>query len=222
MTTTLLIARHGNTFASCDTVCRVGSGTNLPLVESGLKQGDMLGLYLRENNIKLASIYSGPLLRAQQTARNALKTSGQNLPIIVADTFNEINYGPDEGKPEAQVIARLGQDALTLWDSQAIVPDGWIVDPDEIIKGWKKFGAYIAEEYKDQTILVVTSNGTARFAPHLTGDFEAFRSEHTMKLSTGAISSMTYNEEENNWSVNYWNTKPKTWLEDHNISPDAV
>ncbi len=219
MTTTLLIARHGNTFAKGDIIRRVGAGTDLPLVESGLKQGTMLGQYLRENNVKLDHVYSSPLKRALQTAENVLKAQGQsNLTIEIDNTFNEIDYGVDEGQPEDEVVSRIGKQALELWDNRAIVPDGWIVNPDDIISDWENFSKKVLAQHRDQTILVVTSNGTARFAPYLTGDFESFHANNNIKLSTGAVSSLTYNENTDNWDIKYWNTKPKDWLSDYNIS----
>ena len=39
----IFIIRHGNTFESSATACRIGAGTDLPLVESGRAQADRLG-----------------------------------------------------------------------------------------------------------------------------------------------------------------------------------
>ena len=45
-------------------------------------------------------------------------------------------YGPDEGKPETEVVARIGQKALDEWERAAIVPDGWLVCVDDIISSF--------------------------------------------------------------------------------------
>src|SRR5581483_3833292 len=58
--TTLIIARHGNTFSLGETVTRVGI-TDLPLVESGLKQGLQLGTYLRANHLLPDIIFTSKL-----------------------------------------------------------------------------------------------------------------------------------------------------------------
>ena len=47
--TTLIIARHGNTFNPGDTPTRVGKHTDMPLVEKGEAQGRALGRYLKEH-----------------------------------------------------------------------------------------------------------------------------------------------------------------------------
>lgn len=204
--TTLLIARHGNTFSPGDILCRVGAGTDIPLVESGRAQGTYLGQFLAQKNLIPDIAYSSHLKRAKETASLALDAMGLSLPITEDKIFNEIDYGPDEGKPEEDVVARLGEDVLKAWDKDAIVPNGWNVTPDELIQGWMDFGKTVAKNYAGKTILVVTSNGIARFAPYLTGDFDSFKQNHNIKLSTGAVSKMDFDG--TNWSVDFWNTKP--------------
>jgi len=75
--------------------------------------------------------------------------------------LTEIDYGVDENKPEADVVARLGREAIDLWDEKAIPPDGWAVEPAELIESWKNFLSEQAQHKEDA--LVVTSNGIARF-----------------------------------------------------------
>ena len=73
----------------------------------------------------------------------------------------EIDYGPDENKPESDVIERIGKKAIELWDSSGTPPQGWLVEPDQIISSWKLFLKSVSDTNVD--ILVVTSNGIARF-----------------------------------------------------------
>ena len=210
MTTRLLIVRHGNTFGPGDIVTRVGL-TDLPLVESGLEQGRQLGRYLKQAGMIPDVIFTSHLKRTQQTAGEAQKEMGTALATETLTIFNEIDYGPDENKPEDAVVARLGKAALENWDAEGVVPDGWNVDPKAIIANWKSFGADILKKYAGKTVMVVTSNGIARFAPHLTGDFYAFRQQHAIKISTGALCLF-----ENNggaaWTCTGWNIKPKDKL----------
>ena len=42
----LIIARHGNTFNKGETPTRVGSRTDIPLVDSGKEQAKLIGEYL--------------------------------------------------------------------------------------------------------------------------------------------------------------------------------
>lgn len=203
--TTLIIARHGNTFGAGDTPTRVGKNTDLPLTDKGLEQGAAIGRYIKEHSLIPDVVYASNLQRTQQTAKAAIKASGVSNPIFTLDIFDEIDYGPDENKPEADVIERIGADAIAAWDSDATVPEGWVVDPNEIIQNWMEFGEQIRAFDDNETVLVVTSNGIARFAPHLTNDFEGFTAAHDIKLSTGAMAILTY---DNGWHVQDWNIKP--------------
>ena len=212
--TRLIIARHGNTFGPNETPTRVGKNTDLPLVESGLEQGRLMGRYLKEKKLIPDFIFTSNLQRTSQTASQAQGEMGISLELKALEVFDEIDYGPDENKTEAEVIARLGEDALKAWDAEAIVPDGWKFNPDEAIKNWNNFAEDILQKHEGKTVLVVTSNGIARFAPYLTGDFEGFRSEYKIKLSTGATSLFEHDPEvSNNWICKEWNVKPEKYFE---------
>ena len=204
--TTLIIARHGNTFGPEDTPTRVGARTDLPLVEKGHEQAKAIGQYIKENRLIPDVVYSSTLQRTIETAEIAVKESSVTNPVFQLDIFNEIDYGPDENKVEADVIARIGEDAIKAWESDAIVPDGWKIDPHEVIENWIGFADQISAHHDNETVLVVTSNGIARFAPHITGDFEGFRANHNIKLSTGALGILKHDGLQ--WSVEEWNIRP--------------
>ncbi|MDD3029072.1 MAG: histidine phosphatase family protein [Alphaproteobacteria bacterium] len=205
MSTTLLIARHGNTFSPGDVVRRVGVRTDIPLAPKGKAQGAALGLYLKEKNLIPDVVFASTLKRTQETAEEALKAMGAAHPINIDPLFNEVDYGSDENRPEEEVLARIGADALKAWDEKAIVPPGWCVDVHGIIHGWAAFADNIIHNYVDKKILVVTSNGIARFAPSLAEGMEAFAQQHSLKLSTGAFGILTY---DNAWRIKDWNVKP--------------
>jgi len=207
--TTLIIARHGNTFTPDQTPTRVGARTDLPLVESGQEQARKIGAWLKEQNIYPEIVYSSELQRTKQTAEIAIETLGYKQPVFPLAIFNEIDYGVDENQPEDKVIARIGAQAIKDWDAHAVVPDGWKFNPQECIKNWKNFAAQILNDSKqdtDDVVMVVTSNGIARFAPHLTGDFKGFASNHNIKLSTGALGILKFEDEK--WVITGWDVRP--------------
>ena len=203
--TILIIARHGNTFTAGQTPTRVGGRTDLPLVETGHEQATKLGKWLKDNNFIPETTYCSNLLRTKETAELAIKQLGHPQPAFPLEIFNEVDYGPDENQTEDNVIKRIGHDALTKWDTNAIVPEGWNFNPDDCIQNWENFAQHILEDDQD-TILVVTSNGIARFAPHLACDFEEFKKKHPLKLSTGALGLLKF--EDNKWHIVDWNVKP--------------
>jgi 2,3-bisphosphoglycerate-dependent phosphoglycerate mutase len=202
----LLIARHGNTFDKGDTLLRVGKGTDLPLSISGSKQATALGRFLSIHHPTIDQVFTSNLQRTQQTATIALEEIGLNLPLIVQPFLDEVDYGPDEGKPEGEVIARIGQEALLRWEKEAIPPSDWLVNPVEIIQQWLDFSMGLLRGAQQKTALVVTSNGIARFAPYILGDYPRFTQEHSIKLSTGALACLEYDGSA--WALKYWNHRP--------------
>lgn len=204
--TTLIIARHGNTFGPNDTPTRVGARTDLPLVESGKEQARKIGAYLKRNSLIPDVVYTSNLRRTIETAEIAIKESGVSNPIFQLDIFNEIDYGPDENKTEDEVIARIGEQAIEDWDKHAIVPDGWNINTDEVIQNWLGFEDQIRAFDDNETILVVTSNGIARFAPHITGNFDGFAAQNNIKLSTGTLAVLEHKDGQ--WKISEWNLKP--------------
>ncbi|PZQ47381.1 MAG: histidine phosphatase family protein [Micavibrio aeruginosavorus] len=203
--TTLIIVRHGNTFEKGETPRRAGARTDLPLTETGRSQGRAIGQWLKTNGYYPEAVYCSQLQRTKETAEQALQEAGYKEPVFPLAIFNEVDYGPDEDLPEDAVVARLGEQALHDWDKKAIVPDGWLFDPQKCIEDWKNFASHIVEDKQD-CVMVATSNGVARFAPYITGDFEAFSRDHSIKISTGAICVLKYDN--GRWSVIDWNVKP--------------
>ena len=210
MTTRIIIARHGNTFTKEQTPTRVGGRTDLPLVEE--ERGTNVGLYLSKYNLVPDVVFAAPLKRTMQTAQLALKAIGKDIPLFEDNSFKEIDYGPDENKTEDEVIARIGQEAIDKWNKEAIVPDGWVVDVPFIIQTWKELGKKASAQFKDKNMLIVSSNGVIRFAPYLTGDFEAFAAEHDIKVGTGCICVFEKEEGDENFKCTAWNVKPSHFL----------
>jgi probable phosphoglycerate mutase len=206
--TKLLIVRHGNTFDKGDTVLRVGKHTDLPLSTSGKEQAKLLGDYFAINKYKIDKVFTSNLIRTKQTASILLDRLRQDIKITSLDIFDEIDYGPDEGKTEEDVIRRVGTKALSDWDEIAKVPDGWIVDVQKIKSNWQQFANKASKT--EELFLVITSNGVARFAPYILQDPELFITQNDIKLSTGSVSLLLHTE--SGWRVEYWNRKPGNYL----------
>jgi 2,3-bisphosphoglycerate-dependent phosphoglycerate mutase len=205
--TVLLIARHGNTFDPGETVRRVGGRTDLPLSASGRLQAEKLGHYLYTHGLQPAGLYTSTLARTQHTAALAMQAAGWALDSQALALFDEVDYGVDENQPESAVLERLGAAALAAWEAEAIVPPGWCVDPAAIIKHWHNFAETLRMTQNGQTSLVVTSNGVARFAPHITGDWAGFCAQHQPKMATGALSILRHTPAAG-WQIAAWNIRP--------------
>jgi 2,3-bisphosphoglycerate-dependent phosphoglycerate mutase len=220
----LIIARHGNTFTTDQTPTRVGCHTDLPLVEQTL--GRNIGRYLAQQQIHLSKVYAAPLQRTMGTAQLIIDQLSQSLPIIPNHDFLEIDYGVDENQPEDRVIERLGRYQLALegntlptaeqiitagkavierWNQSAQVPHGWQVDVKSIIANWQNFAHHINDH---ETVLLVSSNGIIRFAPHLLEpvDYQQFIQSQSLKVKTGSIAIFEYSGDR--WQCILWNERP--------------
>ncbi len=180
----IYIVRHGNTFDKGDVITRVGARTDLSLSVSGQAQADRLSVHFQDHEFGRA--YCSPLKRTKETANTILKS--HDLSPNVLEFLTEIDYGPDENMPEADVINRLGQTAIDIWDRDAVPPNGWLVDPNQIKLDWAKFLASHAD-YDDDTLLV-TSNGIARFVL----DIAAPTGKFDRKLKTGAYGVVKFQD----------------------------
>jgi broad specificity phosphatase PhoE len=160
METRLFVVRHGNTFDKGDIVTRVGGRTDLALSTSGKAQAEALAKHFAST--PFATARSGPLKRTRDTA-NAILAAQPSPPELLTDLFlREIDYGPDENRPEDEVVARIGKPALEAWERDSIVPPGWRADTAAIIGNWQELFHELRNEPGNP--LVVTSNGIARFA----------------------------------------------------------
>ena len=202
MAKTLIIVRHGNTFAAGQTPTRVGARTDLELVEE--KRARSVGKYLKSLEVFPDKFFAAPLKRTMQTAKLAAEELGASTEIIPEANFTEIDYGPDENKTEEEVEQRIGKDAIAKWNTSAIPPQGWKVDVSAIIVAWKNFANSIKA---GETVFLCSSNGIIRFAPHiLSENYENFCNAHDIKVATGGV--CIFKEEQGKWSCTLWNEKP--------------
>ena len=180
----LYIVRHGNTFDKGDTVTRVGARTDLPLSSSGQAQAEALAVHFKP--IAFAQAIAGPLKRTRQTAEAILAEQAAPPELEIGNFLREIDYGPDENQPEDAVIARIGQPALDAWERDAVPPPGWRFDPAAIEGQWQSLFAKLARSEETGPVLIVTSNGIARFALTAAALAPDPARHETLKLKTGA------------------------------------
>ena len=197
----LIIVRHGNTFDPGDTPTRVGARTDLPLSTSGERQSAALAAHFRDTDF--AAAFCSPLRRTRQTARTILAGRTGAPALLILPFLTEIDYGPDENQTEEAVIARVGADAIDAWDADATPPPGWRVDPGALRVTWAGVLARAADLDRNANVLVVTSNGIARFLPDVVNDVP---SGLERKLKTGAWGSVAVDR--TGACILDWNVRP--------------
>ena len=226
--TRLIVVRHGNTFNSGDVILRVGSATDIPLTEKGMLQGEAVGKSLQQQNYSIDVVFHAPLLRTTQSAAGILK-SFPDAEVNTAEFLTELDYGQDDGKPEDDVLLRLGvvesrnaitpqtsldelraagKAALKKWDSEAILPAGWDFLAGRAAKlesDWQAFADKVVADYAGKTVVAVTSNGIARFSKVLLPQGIAL--DGSLKLATGAYGVYEYDGK--CWRCAAWNVRPE-------------
>jgi broad specificity phosphatase PhoE len=196
----IIVCRHGNTFDKGDMVTRVGGRTDLPLSRSGTEQAEALSRHFADTAFRVA--YCSSLQRTRETAATILGARADGPDLNVLPFLKEIDYGPDENVAEDKVVARIGEDAMRAWEEDSRVPDGWTVDKAAIHAGWKSLLAEASRLPKEETILVVTSNGIARFLPDVV---DAVPVGLQPKLKTGAWGVVACNA---GTRILAWNERP--------------
>lgn len=170
------IVRHGDTFDADEPVRRIGARTDLALVDSGIRQAQVLGMTFAERGLTFERALAAPLRRTRETIERILAHQVRPPSVETADWLMEIDHGPDEGELEKCVIARVGTDALAAWDANADAPDGWVIDADRRIEGWRSLW-----KAGQGQVLIVTSNGAARYA---------LRSSETLREQASCLPSL--------------------------------
>jgi broad specificity phosphatase PhoE len=196
----LIILRHGNTFDKGETPTRVGARTDLSLSVSGDTQARALAAHFRDTAFRAA--FCSPLLRTRQTARAILDAQPHAPALRILPFLTEVDYGPDENQTEETVIARIGVEALAAWDRDATLPPGWQVDPGALRAAWAGLLDRAAALQRDDTVLIVTSNGIARFLPDVV-DHKPDGLDR--KLKTGAWGEVVTGAESR---ITEWNRRP--------------
>lgn len=197
----LYVVRHGDTFNKGDVILRCGRRTDLPLSATGRDRADRLGAYFRAQNINPKHIYASPLRRTQETKSHTL---GDDVPFTIAEPLNEIDHGPDEGKPEDAVIARLGHDVLDLWNKELVMPPEWSPRPEVIADNARAFLDKVAACPDDGDHMAFTSSGVARFFT-LACTWDIPKPDD-LKLSVCGFAVLEYSP--TGWHVTAWNVKP--------------
>ena len=183
--TDIYIVRHGNTFDTGDVITRVGARTDLPLSQSGRVQAEALAMHFKDlvpNGFDM--VFSSPLLRTRQTAEVILGGYDNPPDIRTLEFLREIDYGQDENQPEESVIARIGEAAIEAWDKDAVPPPGWDVAPDVLTMEWASLLNTLSAPNSFPPVLIVTSNGIARFVLDAVTKMDC--DPASIKLKTGA------------------------------------
>jgi probable phosphoglycerate mutase len=118
MTTTLYIARHGET--EWNLAGKLQGHRDSPLTAKGHIQAEFLAMAL--NNKQISKVYSSDLGRAVQTARAVAEHLG--VELIIDERLRERNFGILEGKTKVEVDESLLPARLRSHEPDYVIPGG--------------------------------------------------------------------------------------------------
>jgi broad specificity phosphatase PhoE len=108
MTTRIFLIRHGESQQNVDDV--LSGVTDVPLSQKGKEQCAVLSQYFK--NVPIEKVFTSPLQRAKQSADIIFPK--HKLPIQIAETLIEFNYGDYEGYRRSQYDADI-DDVIRQW-----------------------------------------------------------------------------------------------------------
>ena len=95
--TSIYLVRHGQTAWNREEIFR--GRTDIPLDETGLKQAELAGEYLKE--VAIEAIYSSPLSRALETAEKIARF--HNLKVQPLEGIIDMSFGNWEGHAHQEI-----------------------------------------------------------------------------------------------------------------------
>lgn len=206
----LILARHGNTFNKDEKPYRVGKRNDLPLVQSGLDQAQVLANTLLEKKIKPAAIYCSPLQRTRMFSEIISKTLNLTTEPIMDERLNELDYGLWSGLTDEEIKLKFGSD-FEGWEKLGRWPKNskWPETEQNIIQQIKSFSKDLIKKYKPEDVIVaVSSNGKLRyFLKLIDKEFEKHLNNGGVKVKTGSTCLIACTEEK--IELIAWNVKPE-------------
>jgi len=154
---TFLLMRHGQSLSNA--AATLTGQLDIPLSETGIKQGELANQYVFEN-FKVDAIYSSDLCRAVRTVEHLSNLT--KLPIIKEKAFREMHCGDWQGLEVALLKEKYGQDYIrwTEHDKKIAPPNGesFLQLQQRAYQQLSK----IASENDGKTIVVATHGGVIK------------------------------------------------------------
>ncbi|MBB1079408.1 histidine phosphatase family protein [Limosilactobacillus sp. STM2_1] len=191
--TTLLLIRHGETYANRLNYIQGTLNDQLAtLTELGIMEAKNYQKLLKDAQIDL--VYTSPLKRALVTSKIICKNS--NIQVRIDSRLREISYGKWNGT----AINELKSQYATYFDSETndVYPHSIEINQGENFDHARKrvwaFVTEISKKYPNQTILIVTHGWVIKNIIALclkTADGTAFKNPQNLSISKVQVDSIT-------------------------------
>lgn len=170
---------------------RIGSTIDLPLVESGRKQAQVVGEAVKSSALKISTIFSGTLLRTREFGEIVGRQIPDSPPIRTDARLNELDFGKWTNKTDAEIEKEFGKEALAAWNNLGVWPASadWGSSEEIVINELASLlDEIVPEANQNGDLLIVSSNGRLRYFLKLfPGAFEVQQQRRNLSVGTGKI-----------------------------------
>ena len=167
----IYLVRHG-----LDDESYIGGHSNIDLTEFGIKQVENTGIWLKENNIKVRSIYTSDIKRAVTTSQ--IIGEILNLDIIKTNELRELDKGLLTGLKKEVAISKYPE-YININKIERRYPNG-----ESMLDLYKRIKSLLKNINKYDNSLLVTHRGVINMIyvllnnDKLTMDKEKYDVEH--------------------------------------------
>jgi broad specificity phosphatase PhoE len=204
MNPTVILCRHGNTFAKGEKVVMVGAREDLPLTSEGLEQARAVGRVLAGEGVRIERVLSGPLQRTKVFAEQLMVEARCEGSLSIDPRLTELDYGAWTGLSDEEIRQRYGQEVLSRWQEASERPEDVGFAPSaEQVRG--EIRSLLGEiSALGGVSLVVSSNGRLREF----GRACRTSTEHasSFKMRTGSTSVIEFCD--GAWQIRAWDLRP--------------
>ena len=198
----LILLRHGQSQWNLEN--RFTGWEDVSLTDKGSLEAKNAGLIMKKNNIKIDTIFSSVLQRANQTAKLAIKE--MNLPnlwkenelIMTCDkSLNERDYGNLVGLNKLETAEKYGKEQVQIWRRSYAVrpPDGESLE-DVVNRVKPYFDKYINLEIKKKKNILIVAHGNSLRASMIEVGLYKPNEISKIELPTGIPFIINYENEE--------------------------
>lgn len=126
----LILLRHGESQWNLEN--RFTGWKDVPLTSNGIQEAKFSGEQLVKNNIKIDTMYSSLLERANHTADIVASIIGFNKESIKYNwRLNERHYGALQGLNKSETAAKFGEEQVKIWRRSYDIPPPLLSEDDQ-------------------------------------------------------------------------------------------
>ncbi len=204
MNPTVILCRHGNTFAKGEKVVMVGAREDLPLTGEGVQQARAIGTVLGGAGIQISRVLSGPLQRTKVFAEQLMVEARCVAPLSIDPRLTELDYGAWSGLSDQEIRERYGQEALSRWQEASERPEGvkFMPSAEQVREEIRSLLGELAA--LEGLSLVVSSNGRLREFGRVCR--KSAEKSSSFKMRTGSASVIEFRD--GAWDMLTWDLRP--------------